>query len=379
MSELALDRGRAADRAGSGVFGAAYSTARHQVRRLVNEYPRAFPTFTSSGRWDFEEDPWAPTWSAGFLTGMLWMFSDSDGTGWWRERAEEYSGLLEPRKHDTGTHDIGFLFTPSWGRWHQRFPDDRTRDVLITAGRTMAQRYNPRGRYLSTWVAPGSTFIDVMMNIEVIFQAAQLSGDAELADIAHAHARTSRRFLVRGDGTSVHEGWFDPDTGVFERTATHQGYRADSSWVRGHSWAIYGFTDAFVWTGDPDMLDTARLLADTYIDRTGDALVPPNDWEDPQPPLPHESSAGAIAAAALLRLGDADPANTERYRRYALRLLAALCGPEFLASPGSGWEGVLKHGTYHYNNGVGVDESVMWGDHYFVEALHHVIHGGRQR
>ena len=37
----------------------------------------------------------------------------------------------------------------------------------------MAGRFNAAGGYLRTWVAPGSTFIDVMMNIGIIYQAAR--------------------------------------------------------------------------------------------------------------------------------------------------------------------------------------------------------------
>ncbi len=360
----------------AGVYGAAFQTAREQVRSLITRHPGTFPTFTDAGAWHFEEDPWAPTWSAGFLTGQLWVFAEHDDTGWWLEQAQKYSELLEPRKHDGGTHDIGFLFTPSWGRWHAAAPSDRTRDVLIEAGRTMARRFNEHGQYLSTWVDPGSTFIDVMMNIGIIYQAGHLSRDENLTKIATAHALTTRRYLVRGDGTSVHEAWFDPQTGVFQRTATHQGYRADSSWVRGHAWGIYGFGTAYSWTGDDRFLDTARLLADTYIARTGDRLVPPNDWDDPQPRFAYESSAGAITASALLQLADLiGGASGDTYRRYAYRLVAKLSGPEFLAEPGTGWEGVLRHATYHFNNQLGVDESVMWGDYYFVEALHRILRG----
>lgn len=34
-----------------------------------------------------------------------------------------------------------------------------------------------------------------------------------------------------------------------------------------------------------------------------------------------------------------------------------------------GWEGILKHGIYHQSKGLGVDESVMWGEYFFVEAI----------
>ncbi|MEA2584171.1 MAG: unsaturated chondroitin disaccharide hydrolase, partial [Thermomicrobiales bacterium] len=34
-----------------------------------------------------------------------------------------------------------------------------------------------------------------------------------------------------------------------------------------------------------------------------------------------------------------------------------------------GWEGILRHGSYHERKHLGVDESVMWGEYFFVEAL----------
>jgi unsaturated chondroitin disaccharide hydrolase len=50
-------------------------------------------------------------------------------------------------------------------------------------------------------------------------------------------------------------------------------------------------------------------------------------------------------------------------------MLDALCDPEYLAIDTPGWEGILKHGVYHTAKGLGVDESVMWGEYFFVEAL----------
>jgi unsaturated chondroitin disaccharide hydrolase len=209
-----------------------------------------------------------------------------------------------------------------------------------------------------------------MMNVDIVFQAAELSGDAGLAAIAKQHAMTTRRFLVRGDGSTAHEGWFDPDTGEFLRTATHQGFRSDSCWARGQAWAIYGFGSAYARTRDERFLDTARRCADFYIDHTGSRWVPPNDWNDPAPEYPYEASAASIAAAALLQLASLIGAEGIRYRDYAAGILRRLCTPEFLGRREQGCEGILKHAIYHRRNGLGVDESVMWGDHYLVEALH---------
>ncbi len=346
----------------------ALDFAQAQTRALVSGSPGLMPTYTENGRWVFDQDPWAPTWSGGFLTGLLWIFARRTGEGWWRERAEAYCRQLEPRKHDTSTHDIGFVLDPSWGRWYQEDPTAEAKAVLIEGGRTMAARMQHAGGYLSTWVDPGSTFIDIMMNVGVILRAAQYSADETLREIALRHCRTSRRYLVRGDGSTAHEGWFDLSSGEFLHTATHQGWRPDSSWARGQAWAIYGFTTAFRCSGEPDMLDSARHTADYYIAHTPSG-VPPNDWLDPSPSEPWESSSAAIAAAGMLHLAQALGEQGKAYADYARIILRSLRNTEFLAIDTPGWEGILRHATYHHRNGLGIDESVMWGDYYFVEAL----------
>ncbi|MBX6357250.1 MAG: enoyl-CoA hydratase/isomerase family protein [Micromonosporaceae bacterium] len=349
----------------------AFEFAQRQVRQLVTRAPGHQPAYTQGGRWVLAEDPWAPSWTGGFLTGMMWAFARRTGDGWWREQAEKYCLLLESRQHDRTTHDLGFVLEPSFGRWYDMDGAERARDVLIQGGRTLAARLRPAGGYLSTWVDPGSTFIDIMANVGLIFRAAEYSGDDELAQIALRHCRTSRRYLVRGDGSTVHEGWFDTTTGEFLRAATHQGWRSDSTWARGQAWAIYGFTTAYEHTGDADLLSTAQLVTDYYMAQTPAGTVPPNDWLDPAPTEPYETSAAAIAAAGMLRLAAllAGSPAADNYRRHALATVATLRSTTFLAAEVEGWEGILRHATYHQGNRLGVNESVMWGDYFFVEAL----------
>ena len=38
-----------------------------------------------------------------------------------------------------------------------------------------------------------------------------------------------------------------------------------------------------------------------------------------------------------------------------------------------GREGVLKHGIYHLDKKLGVDESVMWGEYFFLESVSKVL------
>jgi len=184
---------------------------------------------------------------------------------------------------------------------------------------------------------------------------------------------------VRGDGSTAHEGIFDLATGEFLRQSTHQGWRADSSWARGLAWAIYGFGTVYDFTRDPRFLQTAEACAAYYIEHTPDHGVPPNDWLEPNPIRPYESSAAAIAASGLFQLAglSGNPVRARFFRQYALRIVETLTGPEFLAAnlaaDTPGWQGVLKHGSYHEREGLGVDESVMWGDYFFLEAVSKAI------
>jgi unsaturated chondroitin disaccharide hydrolase len=347
-----------------------WQTAEAKVRALVERHPDRFPLYTEDGRWAVDAEAWT-NWCEGFLGGQLWLLAEHTGDPWFRERAEHYSRLIEPRKDDRDVHDLGFLFLSTWRRWHEATADPAKDDVVVHAGRTLAMRFNERGRYLRSFLAADSLFIDIMMNVGIIFHAAARTGDPELARVAHEHCLTTRRYLVRGDGSASHEGIFDLDSGAFLRQTTQQGWRDDGSWARGQTWALHGFGTAYRFTGDRRYLETAIQCADFYIERTGAPLVPPNDWEEPAADRPAESSAAAIAAGGLWQLAclTADPVRARHYGDYALRTLARLSEPDLLAVDDPEWEGVLKHGSYHEAKGLGVDESVMWGDYFLLDAL----------
>ena len=91
----------------------------------------------------------------------------------------------------------------------------------------------------------------------------------------------------------------------------------------------------------------------------------------------HDSSAAAIAASGLWNLAElttaTEPPRARRYRDAAIAIVDALCTDRYLASSDVGWEGVLKHGVYHFHKKLGVDESVMWGDFFFLETVDKVL------
>ena len=349
---------------------AAFEFAQTQVGALVQNHPDFFPMYTVQGHWKHGGETWT-NWCEGFLGGLLWIFHARTGRLDWRAQAEHYSRLIAPRQTDRDVHDLGFLFWSTYKRWHDLTGDEAARQTVIIAGQTLGLRFKEKGQYLRSFVADESLFIDIMMNVGIVFYAAQQTQDADLLRQAHAHCQTTRRCLVRGDGSTAHEGIFDLETGEFLRQATHQGWRGDSTWARGLVWALYGFGQAYQLTGETAYFETARLCAQYYLRHTPADGVPPNDYADPRRPVLRDSSAAAIAACGLLNLSAVtqDTVHAQTYRQSALTILHTLTGPDYLAHATPGWEGILKHGVYHQARGLGVDESVMWGEYFFVQAL----------
>ncbi len=357
----------------------ALEFAERQVAALIERHPDFFPIYTVDGRWHHEGELWTD-WTGGFLAGMMWQFHRRTGDVRWRQHAEHYSKLLEHRQHDRDVHDLGFIFLNTYLPWYELTGDSALNDVLIQAGRTLAMRFQPKGRYLCSFVGPQSLFIDIMMNVPLIFYAANETLDQDLARIALAHCRTTRDYLVREDGSTAHEGIFDLETGKFLRQSTHQGISADSRWARGLAWSLYGYSRVYGLTDIGEMRDVSERNAAFWIAHLPEDRVPWWDFDadTTQPPpwgAQKDSSAAAIAASGLWDLASQtdSPARAIAYRTTALAMLDQLVTEEYLATDTPGWEGILKHGVYHTAKQLGVDESVMWGEYFFVEALTKVI------
>jgi unsaturated chondroitin disaccharide hydrolase len=361
------------------LFESAFTFAQKQVKRVVESHPDFYPMYTENGRWQ-HDSPVLTHWCDGFLPGMMWLFyrhcgPDKPDSRFWWEQAARYSRPLEPRKADGDVHDLGFIFFSTYFRWYKLTRERALCEVLVQAGRTLAEQFDEVWQSLRSPLDEDSIFIDIMMNVGLIFYASRETNDKRLRDIATRHCITTRRLLVRSDGSTAHEGIFDPETGEFLRPATQQGYRGDSCWSRGLTWSLYGFTIAYEYSRDPRFLQTAEACADYYITHTPGDGVPPWDYNAPlENRAVTDTSAAAIAAAGLLRLCRhlADPVKGHFYWSTAIHILRTLC-TRYLASDDPDWEGILKGAVYHIHKGLGVDESVMWGEYYFVEALEEAL------
>jgi unsaturated chondroitin disaccharide hydrolase len=358
-----------------------FEFAQKQVRRLIEKNPDFYPMYTKDGKWKHEGPVWTH-WCDGFLPGLMWRFrkylhanGHNGDASYWMDNAVRYSKPLELRKHDREVHDLGFIFLSTYYPWYRATKDPALNAVLIEAGKTLALRFQEKGQYLRSFVAANSLFVDIMMNVGIIFYAARETNDRRLREIALRHAMTTRRVMVRGDGSVAQEGLFDLETGEFLKQTSHQGYRGDSCWSRGLAWAMYGFATSYEYSRDPRFLDTAEACADYYIAHAPNDGVPPWDFNAPPDSRKQvDTSAAAITASGLLRLSRllADPVKGHLYWTSGIRILRTLC-QKYTANGDKGWEGILKGGVYHMHKNMGVNESVIWGDYFFVEALEHAL------
>jgi unsaturated chondroitin disaccharide hydrolase len=357
----------------------AFSFAQEQVEKLLKKYPSDYyPMYTVGGEFSHDRKRWTH-WCDGFYPGLMLIFAVATNNDRWLEKAIAYSMPLEERQYDRAVHDLGFIFFPTYMRWLEMDgPTERLDPVLIQAGKTMAMRFMERGQYLRSFVEPASLFIDIMMNVGIVFYAGLETDDAHLLDIAGRHCATSRRTLVRGDGSTSHEAIFDLESGECLRQSTHQGFRGDSCWSRGLAWSLYGFTRSYVQTGLQVYLETATANAEYYLEHTPVDGVTPWDYDAPEHgPLARtqvDTSACAIAASGLLDLAELTPdrSKSRAYRDFALTTLQTLAG-KYLGDKTPGFEGILNGGVYHIHKNLGVHEAVMFGEYFFVEALHKAL------
>ncbi len=345
-----------------------------------------FPHVTDDGRWrtwpadiyaGWEGENWSHgNWTCGFWVGLLWLAFLRTRDPRFERWARRFGELVAPRQNDENTHDIGFIFYPSFALGHWVTNSEELKAPAVQAARTLARRFNPQGKYLQAWgpldhpLARASTAIDTMMNLPLLWWASHQTGERELAEIARTHAATSARYYLRPDGSTYHIYTFDPETGTGVEGGTYQGAEPDSTWSRGVTWGIHGWTLAYREHKDPAFLEAAEKAADYFVGALPGDLVPSWDFVDQDPSAPRDSSATAICANAFLELAEVhpDPLRRTYYRGLAEAMLASLCD-RYLARGKEGEEGLLLHAAYSVPHQDAVDSSVMWGEWFFLNAV----------
>jgi unsaturated chondroitin disaccharide hydrolase len=165
---------------------------------------------------------------------------------------------------------------------------------------------------------------------------------------------------------------FNPSTGAMLKGFTKQGFSDESTWSRGQSWGIYGFTRVYRHSREQKFLETAMGMADWFIERLPPDNVPYWDFSAPEiPNEPRDTSAASMAASALLELAlyVEDSERAQCYRTTAGRILSSLTQNDLTRDLKGRNDGVLTGGTYFYGIGRSVDQASIWGDFYYLEAL----------
>lgn len=351
-------------------FRHAVSFAVHQLGRTdARLRDGRFPTVAPDG--GFWHTSGTAGWLAGFYPGALWSAYELTGDMRWRRRAEQRQEPLAVRQHDSTSHDLGFLLQTSFGAGATLTGSRADAAVIRRAAATLASRWVPRAAALRSWDGPEgqvTVIVDSLMNLELLFDAARRSGRVDWRDLAVRHALTVAREHVRADGSTFHVVRFDEESGATAWRGTVQGLADSSTWARGHSWAVHGFTTAWRESRDARLLAAARATADFALAHLPADGVPYWDYDAPAAgDRTRDTTAAAALSAGLLELArsDPDPDRRARYTRAGLRSLRSLTGPAYLAR-GTASPAVLRHGRH---NAIYDDVGVTYGDHYVLEAL----------
>jgi hypothetical protein len=398
---------------------------------------RGTPVFTVKGR--YTTRGWTE-WTRGFQFGSALLQFDATGESMFLEYARAViARCMATHVSHVGVHDHGFNNISTYGAlWRLmregKIPEDANERnfyelALKVSGAIQAARWtriaNGDG-YIYSFNGPHSLFIDTIRSLRSLAVAHQLGhvlmGERDtrisLLDRLVQHARSTAHFAIYYGaerdaydvrGRTAHESIFNCNDGNYRCPNSQQGYSPFSTWTRGLAWAICGFAEQleFLRTCDDSeftepggrknvakiLLAAATATADFYIEHSCACGVPV--WDTGAPNLhklgdytrrvadpfnseePIDSSAAAIAAQGLLRLGRyVGPKSRYDYRGAGLTILKTLFHEPYLSTSGK-HQGLLLHSVYHRPNGwdyihkgqrVPNGESSMWGDYHLREA-----------
>lgn len=396
------------------------------------------PVFTVKGK--YTSRGWTE-WTQGFQYGSALLQFDATGEQRFLEigRRGTVERMASHVSH-IGVHDHGFNNVSTYGNLLRlmregKIPRNQSERefyelALKVSGAVQAARWTKiadGSGFIYSFNGPHSLFVDTLRTLRTLSVAHQLGHvlmgeqDAKISllerMIQHA-TNTARYSIYYGEGRdaydergrTAHEAVFNVNSGTFRCPSSQQGYSPFTTWTRGQAWAICGFAEELEFlTGSSVTLSRGRLAeslalfeqaaratADHYLAnccadgipmwdtgapnhyRLGNFANKPSDpynkWE------PVDSSAAAIAAQGLVRLGNylrarGNKRDGTRYRQAGLTIAKTLFAEPYLSTSAK-HQGLLLHSVYHRPNGwdhvapgqqVPNGESSMWGDYHALE------------
>jgi rhamnogalacturonyl hydrolase YesR len=316
-------------------------------------------------------------WCAGFFPGTLWYLYDYSKNKNIQKIAEERLNLMEPEKHFTGNHDLGFMMYCSYGNAYRITKNDKYKKIIDTAAMSLASRFRPKIQSIQSWDSSKNfkcaVIVDNMMNLELLTWVSNNGGDPRFGDIARTHANTTIERQFRPDNAAYHVLDYSLATGTLLKKTTWQGYSDSSAWSRGQGWAVYGYTMMYRLTKDEKYKEQANKIAAFILNHPRYPKDGIPYWDFDAPNIPNalrDASAGAIMASAFIELsGYVTGPLKQKYKKASETILTSLSSPEYLATKGTNGGFLLKHSVGALPLKGEVDMALTYADYYFVEAM----------
>ena len=412
-----------------------------KIRLIEDEYDTAkgSPVFTIGGQ--YTTRGWTE-WTQGFQYGSAILQFDATGDTRFLDAGRDGTlRFMAPHVSHTGVHDHGFNNVSTYGNLLRLMGEGRIpanawetefyRMGMKVSGAVQAGRWSRTadgGGFIYSFNGPHSLFADTIRSLRALALSHRLGhimmaeNDKPVSLIARLvqHARATAEYAIYyGEGRDAydrrgrvaHESIFNPNDGNYRCPNSQQGYSPFSTWTRGLAWVMLGYAEQLEFlASEPSctlkpfggfsaieafMLKAAEATCDFYIEHTALDGIPywdtgapglaciPDLYSRPADPFnahePVDSSAAAIAAQGLLRLGtylDNHGRNGSRYRLAGLGVMRTLLDAPYLSTDPR-HQGLLLHSVYHRPRGwdsipagqhVPCGESSMWGDYHLREA-----------
>ena len=398
------------------------------------------PVFTVNGK--YTTRGWTE-WTQGFQFGSSLLQYDATGEEVFLTSAKKnIIDRMAPHLTHAGVHDHGFNNISTYGNLRRLMKEGKIESnsaeknlyelALRVSGAVQAMRWTtiPTGGFIYSFNGPQSLFVDTVRSCRILLASHALGhilqGENDirinLFERAVQHLLSTAAYSVfYGEGRDIydvrgrtaHECIFNVEDGNYRCPNSQQGYTGFSTWTRGLAWAICGFAESLEYFENlkehdfpssinkidvmKKLLWAALATADYFIEQTAADGIP--YWDTGAPGLhqlgdylntesnpynehePVDSSASAIAAQGLLRLGkylkQSDPEQSDLYWQAGLTTARTLLSDAYLSTQPH-HEGLILHSVYHRPNGwdnipagkkVPCDESSMWGDYHARELM----------
>lgn len=361
-----------------------------QVERNLDRFTAQFPGPNSFGNF-YEPGP-NVDWTTGFWTGEIWIAYENAKTEEERARLKkageiQVDSFLEriEKRENVDHHDMGFLYSLSCVAAYKLTGMEKAKRAALLAADNLISRFQPVGEFIQAWGEMGAKdnyrfIIDCLLNLPLLYWASEETGEKKYRDVAEKHIHTALANVIREDDSTWHTFFMDPVTGMPDHGATCQGYRDGSAWARGQAWGIYGTAVGYRYTGREEYIGYFKRVTRYFLEHLPKDLCPYwdlgfGDGDDE----PRDSSSAVIAVCGMLEMSKyMDREDSSYYTSAAWKLLGQMITKYSVKDPEKS-NGLLLMGTYSkkspYNTcaEAGVNECVIWGDYFYMEALHRLL------